>query len=120
MKRAFSFFAILIFLFETISANNIHPTLIGKWKIESIKAESNQSVQMSGAFSSGTEIVFGADGTLAKVLKNSDKRTYQYDDRLGEIVVQEGHAYERYAVKYISNGHLQLTSEDGVVLELSR
>ena len=80
---------------------------------------------LSNIFSEGKKVVFGNGGMLYEstadtLLLKLSKHTFYYDSTLDEIIVKNGYLLERYRMVSQTEKRIELLSEEGDALVLTR
>jgi hypothetical protein len=128
MKNIALVFVLILSLVAPSFGNDIVQSLFGRWTIDSIMIASDKKANsddtFSSVFSTGKRIAFCADGTICEIndtlLVHSQNHPFKINTDLSEIMIKDGHSYDRYNVVSVTADRMELVSEDGVVLILKR
>jgi hypothetical protein len=128
MKNIALVFVLILSLVAPSFGNDFVQSLFGRWTVDSIMIASdkkaNSSDIFSSVFSTGRSITFYSDGTIGEIndtmLVHSQNHAFKINADLSEIIIKDGHSYDRYSVVNVTTERMELVSEDGVVLILKK
>jgi hypothetical protein len=128
MKNIALVFVLILSLVAPSFGNDIVQSLFGRWRIDSIMTESDKKANIndtfSSVFSTGKRISICADGTICEIndslLIQNSNHTFTFNADLSEIMIKDGHTFDRYRVTSVTAERMEMVSEDGVVLILKR